>query len=106
MTDKEILQHKINDKSISSKDLLFGRKMPFGRYKGKHIYWVVVKHPYYAMWMKKNIKFQFTETESWLHDKCLEELDMGNLNRIIYDLSKQVSKVGFLPEDNPHVIVE
>lgn len=106
MTDKEILERKIANRNICSKDLLFGRKMPFGKYKGNYIYWVVVKHPYYATWIKKNTDFQFSETESWLHNKCLDELYMGNLNCLIYDLSKQVQKLGYIHEGNPHFIVE
>ena len=104
--DKEILQSKIDNNTISSRDLLFGRKMPFGKYKDQYIYWLVVKHPYYMQWLKSNTNFQLTETETWLHNKCLEELHMANLNRWIYDLSKQVCKIGCLPENNPHYIVE
>lgn len=106
MTEREILQHKIDDKSLCQSDLLFGRKMPFGKYKDKYVYWVVVKHPHYATWVKKNTNFRFTETESWLHNECLDELNTGNLNRLIYDLSKQVQKLGYIPETNPHFVVE
>lgn len=105
-TDREILQSKIDDKSLCKNDLFFGRKMPFGKYKGQFVYWVVVAHPYYATWVKKNTNFRFTETESWLHNECLDELNTGNLNRLIYDLSKQVQKLGNIPEINPHFVVE
>ena len=104
--DKEILQSKINDRSITSDDLMFGRKMPFGKYKGQFIYWLVVKHPYYVNWIINHTKFKFTDTEIWLHKECLDDLWLGNLNDLIYDLSKQVQKLGSLPESNPHYIVE
>lgn len=106
MSDKDLLQKKIDDGTICSDDLLFGRKMPFGKYKDKYMYWIVVKHPYYIKWIIKNTKFALTETERWLWKECLDELDMVRIDKLIYDLGKQVIKSGFLPESNPHYIVE
>lgn len=106
MTDKDLLQEKINDGTISSDDLMFGRKMPFGKYKGKYMYWLVVKHPYYVKWAVEQVKFKLTETEHWLWKECLDGLYLCKIDRLIYDLGKQVIKSGYLPESNPHLIVE
>ena len=37
MTIKELLQNKINDGSICGDDLLIGRQMSFGKYKGNYV---------------------------------------------------------------------
>lgn len=105
----EFFQNKIDDRSITSKDLLFGRVMPFGKYKGGYMYWLVVKHPYYIQWIVNNTKFELTETEKWLWKLTIKELDeayIRHLDRLIFGLSKEVSKHGYLPETNPHLIIE
>ena len=42
MTDKELLQKKYDSGSVTESDLSFGRTMPYGKYKGKYIYYLLV----------------------------------------------------------------
>ena len=47
MDIKKNIQSKIEDGSICGDDLLIGRVMNFGKYKGKYILWLLSKHPFY-----------------------------------------------------------
>lgn len=103
---KELLQNKIDDSSISSKDLLIGRIMPFGKYKGKYILWLLSKHPFYMEWVVNNTNFKLNDLELWWKDKVDTALLITRCNNLIYALGKQVVKDGYIPETNPYYIVE
>ena len=106
MTIKELLQNKINDGTICSKDLIIGRQMNFGKYKGKHILWLLSKHPLYMKWIVENSLFRLNDVEEWWKEEVETALWLSNLDSIIYGLGEQVIKHGELPESNPHYIVE
>lgn len=107
--DKDIkinLQNKIKDGSICSDDLLIGRKMNFGKYKGEYILWLIAKHPFYMKWIIENTQFQLNDVEQWIKEQVEIELLLAHADSIIYGLAKQVIKHGYLPETNPYYCVE
>lgn len=106
MTIKEILQSKINNNTICSNDLLIGRVMRFGKYKGKYILWLLSKHPLYMKWMTENTSLQLNDVEQWWKEEVETALLLARVDSIIYGVGKQVIKHGDLPESNPHYIVE
>ena len=106
MTIKELLQSKVNDRTICGNDLLVGRQMSFGKYKGKYILWLLSKHPFYMKWAIENTSLQLNEVEQWWKEKVETALLLTHTNSIIYGLGKQMIKLGGLPEGNPHAIVE
>lgn len=106
MTIKELLQNKINDGTICSEDLIIGRQMNFGKYKGKHILWLLSKHPFYMKWIVENTFLQLNDVEQWWKEQVETALLLVHVDSIIYGLGKQVIKHGNLPESNPHYIVE
>jgi len=106
MDIKEVLQGKIDDRSICSDDLLIGRQMSFGKYKGKYVLWLLGKHPFYMKWIVENTSFQLNDVEQWWREEVETALWLSNLDSIIYKLGKQVVKCGDLPESNPHYIIE
>ena len=106
MTIKELLQSKINDNTICSDDLLIGRTMNFGKYKGKYVLWLLSKHPFYMKWIAENTSFQLNDVERWWKEEVETALLLANVDSIIYGLGKQVIKHGELAESNPHYIVE
>ena len=106
MTIKELLQSKINDNAICSDDLLIGRTMNFGKYKGKYVLWLLSKHPFYMKGIVENTSFRLNDTEQWWKEEVETALLLANVDSIIYGLGKQVIKHGELPETNPHYIVE
>lgn len=106
MNIKELLQNKINDSTICSDDLLIGRVMNFGKYKGKYILWLLSKHPFYMKWIVENTSFQLNDVEQWWKEEVETALLLAHVDSIIYGLGKQVIKHGELPESNPHYIVE
>jgi len=103
---KDFLQNKINDGSICGDDLLIGRVMNFGKYKGNYILWLISKHPFYMNWIVKNTSFQLNEVEQWWKEQVETAMLLAHVDSIIYGLGKQVIKHGELPESNPHYIVE
>ncbi len=103
---REILQEKIKERSICANDLLIGRVMKFGKYKGKHILWLLSKHPFYMKWVIDNTSFSLNDTEQWWQEQVEVALLLTNVDSIIYGLGKQVIKSGELMENNPHYIVE
>ena len=106
MDIKEVLQNKIDDRSICSDDLLIGRIMNFGKYKGKYILWLLGKHPFYMKWIVENTSFQLNDVEQWWKEKVEIALLLTHVDSIIYGLGKQVIKHGELSESNPHYIIE
>ncbi len=106
MTIKELLQNKINDGTICSDDLLIGRVMNFGKYKGKHILWLLSKHPFYMKWIVDNTSLHLNDEEQWWKEEVETALLLAHADSIIYGVGKQVIKHGDLPESNPHYIVE
>lgn len=106
MTIKELLQNKINDGTICSDDLLIGRIMNFGKYRGKYILWLLSKHPFYMKWIVENTSLQLNDVEQWWKEEVETALLFAHVDSIIYRVGKQVIKHGNLPESNPHYIVE
>lgn len=106
MAIKELLQNKINDGTICGDDLLVGRQMSFGKYKGNYVLWLLSKHPFYMKWISENTSFQLNDVEQWWKEKVETALLLVHVDSIIYGLGKQVIKYGELPESNPHFIVE
>jgi hypothetical protein len=106
MNIKELLQNKINDGTICSDDLLIGRIMNFGKYKGKYILWLLGKHPFYMKWIVENTSLQLNDVEQWWKEEVETALLLAHADSIIYKVGKQVIKHGDLPESNPHYIVE
>ncbi len=106
MPIKELLQNKINDGTICSDDLLIGRVMNFGKYKGNYILWLIGKHPFYMKWIVENTSFKLNDVEQWWKEQVETAILLEHVDSIIYGLGKQVIKCGELPESNPHYIVE
>ena len=106
MTIKELLQNKINDGTICSDDLLIGRIMNFGKYRGKYILWLLSKHPFYMKWIIENTSLQLNDVEQWWKAQVETALLLAHVDSIIYGVGKQVIKHGDLTESNPHYIVE
>lgn len=106
MIIKELLQSKINDGTICGEDLLIGRVMNFGKYKGKYVLWLLSKHPFYMKWIAENTSFQLNEVEQWWKEEVQTALLLDYVDSVIYRIGKQVIKHGELPESNPHYIVE
>lgn len=106
MNIKEALEDKIKDGTICSEDLIIGRQMTFGKYKGKYILWLLSKHPFYMKWIIENTSFCLNDVEQWWKGEVETALWLSNLDSIIYGLGKQVVKCGDLPESNPHYIIE
>ena len=102
MTDRQILSQKFDDGTVTETDLSFGRKMPFGKYKGTCIYYLLVAHPYYMEWILKHTKFTLTETEAWWKDKIDTIIRVDNL---LCGLSSYLY-MGDSNIENPHWIVE
>ena len=105
--EKELLKQKWNADEVLEADLSFGRKMPFGKYKGQYVYWLLIKHWRYMTWIVKNTGFQLTETEQWWRQKVLDYIHDFQVNQWIADLCGYMSP----DEDcgnieNPHWIVE
>ena len=102
----ELLQNKINDGTICGDDLLIGRQMSFGKYKGNYVLWLLSKHPFYMKWIVENTSFRLNDVEQWWKEQVEIALLLTHVDSIIYGLGKQVIKHGELPESNPHYIVE
>ena len=106
MDIKKNIQSKIEDGSICGDDLLIGRVMNFGKYKGKYILLLLSKHPFYMKWIVENTPLQLNETEQWWREQVETALLLAHADSIIYEIGKQVIRYGELPESNPHYIVE
>ena len=86
-----------------------GRKMPFGKYKGESVLWLLVKHWRYMQWICDNTKFKLNDTEIWFNTYLDEQDHLQYVDNILYGLNQVASKDGIIdnfPETNPHYIVE
>lgn len=86
-----------------------GRKMPFGKYKGDSVLYLLVKHWKYMQWVLDNTNFKLNETEEWFNNYLDEQESLQYTNMILYGLSKVISKSNVIdnfPETNPHYIIE
>ena len=103
--DKELLKKNLSDDTTQENRYLFGRTMPFGKYKGWYVYYMILKHPLYSKWINDNTNFKFNETEMWWLN---EIIDFVRLDNLINALGGAVIRYGELPEniENPHSIVE
>ena len=86
-----------------------GRKIPFGKHKGKSVLWLLVKHWKYMEWICSNTNFKLNETEKWFNKYLDEQEELKQTDNIIYGLYQVTSKCDVIetfPEDNPHYIIE
>lgn len=107
MTDeqKQLLQKNISNDTTREEDYQFGRIMPFGKYKGWYVYYMILRHPRYSKWINDNTDFKLNETEMWL----LKEIaDLVRLDYLIGALGTAVIRYGEMPGniENPHSIIE
>lgn len=103
--DKQLLQKNLHNDTTREEDYQFGRIMPFGKYKGWRVYYMILRHPRYTKWINDNTDFKLNETEMWWLN---EIIDFVRLDNLINSLGVAVIKYGELPEniENPHLIVE
>lgn len=106
--EKQLLLHNLQNDIGGESNYRFGRKMPFGKYKGWHVYWMILKHRFYAKWVNENTGFKFNETELWWLDRINEIGEEIRLNNLINALGMAVIRYGGMPEnmENPHAIIE
>ena len=105
--EKEHLLKCYNQGKVREGDLSFGRIMPFGKYKGKYIYHLLVKHHRYMDWIVKNTQFKLNETETWWKAKIDDFIDDCRCDRLIQAISPYFMTMGDMGhEDNPHAIIE
>lgn len=106
--DKERLQYNLKNDISGESNYRFGRKVPFGKYKGWYVYWLILKHRFYAKWLNENTQFKFNETELWWFEKINEIGEGIRLNNLLSALGAIVIRCGELPGniENPHSIVE
>lgn len=86
-----------------------GRKMPFGKYKGDSVLYLLVKHWKYMQWVIDNTNFKLNETEEWFNNYLDEQKSLQYTDKILYGLSQVTSKSNVIdnfPETNPHYIIE
>ena len=86
--------------------LTFGRKMPFGKYKGMYMYCLIIKHPMYLNWILDNTQFRLTETEEWWKRQIDTDIEKYRANRLILGLAPLMKLGGVDNMENPHWIVE
>ena len=103
--EKYLLQKNIHNDTTLEKDYRFGRIMPYGKYRGWRIYYMILRHPRYSMWMRDNKFFNFNETEIWWLN---EIIDIVRTDNLISALGVAVIRYGELPEniENPHSFIE
>ena len=95
--EKQILQNNLQNDIAGETNYQFGRKMPFGMYKGWYIYWMMLKHPFYSKWINENTQFKFNETELWWLAKFGEIYEEVRLNNLIGALGVAVARYGLPP---------
>jgi hypothetical protein len=86
-----------------------GRKIPFGKYKGDSVLYLLVKHWKYMQWILDNTNFKLNETEEWFNNYLDEQESLQHTDKILYGLSQVASKcdvIDSFPETNPHYIIE
>ena len=107
MTDREKLETWYKHGASNAVVCLdFGRKMPFGRYKGNAVYVLLVKHPMYMEWILKNTGFKLNDDEEWLKAKVDLALECARADRLIFGLCSQLGFGGVDNIENPHWCVE
>ena len=102
MTDKKRLTKKLNEGTLKEKDLSFGRPMPFGKYQGKPVYHLLIKHPFYMDWVIKQTGFVLTETESWWKSQVDLAIEIARADRLIGSLPTPSASIILPNIDNPH----
>lgn len=105
----EIDNSKLTREQKIEKLKSIGRTMPFGKYKGESILYLLVKHYKYMEWVVNNTQFKLNEVERWWDDVLSERMDLQRVDNILYGLNKTASKMGVIdsfPETNPHWVVE
>ena len=107
MADREKLEtwYKCGARNAAA-CLDFGRKMPFGKYKGNAVYVLLVKHPMYMAWILENTSFKLTDDEKWLKDRVDIAVECYRADRLIAGLAGQMHLGGVDNIENPHWIVE
>ena len=106
MTNKELLQQRYDNGEVKERDLSFGRVMPFGKYKGKYIFHLLVKHPYYMDWILNNTDFNLNDDETWWKSVIDTALAISRADRLLGALGSFMSTCDMANENNPHYIVE
>lgn len=103
--EKQLLQKNLHNDTTREEDYRFGRIMPFGKYKGWRVYYMILRHPRYTKWINDNTDFKLNEMEMWWLN---EIIDFVRLDNLINALGGAVIKYGELPEniENPHSIAE
>lgn len=105
--DRKKLESWYNNGAYNaSLNLNFGRKMPFGKYKGNTVYILLVKHPKYMGWILENTDFHLNENGKWLKDKVDTALACVRVNNLVFGLRSQMRLGGVDNIENPHWIVE
>ena len=106
-SDKERLTRWYNMETWKGASALaFGRKMPFGKYKGMYMYCLIIKHPMYLDWILKNTKFHLTKIEEWWKARIDTAIELYRANRLICGLVPLMKLGGVDNIENPHWIVE
>lgn len=103
--EKQLLQKNLSNDTTQEDRYKFGRIMPFGKYKGWYVYYMILKHPHYTKWIHDNTNFKLNETEMWWLN---EIVDLIRLDKLISALGVAVTRYGEMPEniENPHSIIE
>lgn len=84
-----------------------GRTMPFGKYKGEPIVWLLTKHRYYMDWIVNNTQFKLNDLEKWWKDKVDTFVAIKSADRVILGVARYVGGcIESYIETNPHVCVE
>jgi len=106
--DKKRLSENLKNDTTWEVYYRFGRTMPFGKYKGWYIYYMILRHHLYTKWIIENTQFKFNETELWWLDRINEIAENARLNNLLNALGAAIIHYGELPEnvENPHAIVE
>ena len=107
-TDKELLQDNLKNDRSQESSYQFGRVVPFGKYKGWRVYYMILRHRFYAKWLNENTNFKFNETEMWWLDRINDIGEEVRLNNLLVALGGAVIRYGELPDniENPHSIIE
>lgn len=105
--DRERLESWYNKGACNASLVLdFGRKMPFGKYRGHAVYVLLVKHPRYMSWILENTGFKLNEDEEWLRSKVDLAIDLARADRLIMGLRHMTGLGGVDNIENPHWCVE
>ena len=105
--DRKKLESWYNNGAYNaSLNLNFGRKMPFGKYKGNTVYFLLVKHPKYMSWILENTGFELNEDEEWLKSIVELAIECVRADRLIMGLRTQIGLGGVDNIENPHWCVE